>query len=73
LSEIKDDDEEVEDIIDYIERTIWEQQAGRVYGLSEFSPEEWQLLVLWRGLEKEFERLNQMKIAAILEAAFLKK
>jgi hypothetical protein len=41
--------------------------------LSEFSPEEWQLIVLWRGLEREFSTVNQLKMTAILEAAFLKK
>lgn len=73
LPEQKNDDEEIEELVDTVERAIWEQHAGRIFELSEFSPEEWQLIVLWRGLEREFDRMNQLKMAAILEAAFLKK
>lgn len=59
-------------MVDLVERVIWEQNAGRRFRLAEFSFEEWQLIVLWRGLEKEFDRMNQVRIAMILESAFTK-
>jgi hypothetical protein len=73
LPELVTDDEEIEELVDTIERAVWEQHAGRRFGLDEFSPEEWQLIVLWRGLEREFALVNELKMTAILEAAFLKK
>jgi hypothetical protein len=73
LSELKDDDEEIQELVDTIERTVWEQHAGRRFELAEFTPEEWQLIVLWRGLEREFAQANQIKLTAIMEAVFLKK
>jgi hypothetical protein len=60
-------------LVDTIERTVWEQHAGRRFALDELSPEEWQLIVLWRGLEREFKLVNELKMTAILEAAFLKR
>jgi hypothetical protein len=73
LPEVIDEDEEIEELVDSIERAVWEQYAGRRFGLEEFSPEEWQLIVLWRGLEREFKLVNELKMTAILEAVFLKK
>lgn len=73
MANLADEDGEVDALVDIIEHAVWERHAGRVFRLADFTPEEWQLFVLWCGLEKEFITANQIKLTAIMEAVFLKK
>ncbi len=62
LAEDEAAESQEDEIVDRVERIVRERDGGRPVCLSELSPVEWELVLVWDQSEREYEQAHQRRV-----------